>query len=734
MIATLAMTSVDSNAAGAPLPILPRRSASASRISFPTSTPTKPIKLVVQNASPDPDECPSTASSSSSFDGPVITLRPKRSRGVRPPEDSTPLPALARRPASPEDETPRPTVRPAVYSLGNKSSGSLRALSTSHLPVLSPPTPKTTYETPRILRKKSGEPLKSSLKSSTPKVRGSLEVVISGNGAGSSKSAPSTPTAGSRARVHFPSQLEQVKLFLAEQKPLAVSRDGSPTDDTSGTEDFPDFIFGRSREEDEGVVEMSVHVPPPEGEVDVKLQTLGLDEERTSVVGTVAVRNLSFDKWVAIRFTMDDWQTTSEVAARYSHSLSGGMVDVFSFNIRLTDVLARIDGKHMALAVRYNAADREMWDNNGGRNYSATFKRVRAVTPKSGDAAADLRSRLERVVNTEDPPIAIRADRNKSESIGFREGGSLAARYDFNASSKAPWRPHQRAQSHPHFASPSPPNGIAWPRTTLPQKPRASLGSPRDASEDGDFRPVPYTSSSEDSENQPFAVSRPGRNHQRGYFDMPLRDSAYGSVRRTPPGTPRAGTPLGSPGRYNSFPPLDPRGAASVGLGIGLDFAGRRQDASEDSTPSFSSASEGSSRSGSGSTSPISPPDFVAIEARLGSDLAQAADPETYHSFLDKFCFYTGSGSTSPIIPRTPSASSVQELLSVVSASPRLRALVTVNASLEDLTSSGASTPTTAKTFTPPSTSGSSVYPPSTPSSSVFTASRSSTPTPVAAA
>nr|GAT54409.1 predicted protein [Mycena chlorophos] len=645
MIATLAMSpSIDANSASAPLPILPRRSSPASRVSFPSMTPAKAsssVSLVLQQATPPSDD--ESSSTSPTGTSSVILMRPKRSRGVRPPAQSTPMPVSARAPQSPaDDDTPRPAARPLLYSPG---AGSLRALSMSSIPALSPPpTPKfATDETPRIIRKKSGEPLKSSLKSSTPRVRGSLEVVINGGTATSSKSVPTTPTGS--LRVHFNSQLEQVKLFLAEQKPLAVSRDGSPTDDTSGTEEFPDFIFGRDSEE-EGTLEMQVEVPRPVGELDVKLQTFALTDDRTGVAGTIAVRNLAFDKRVAVRFTLDDWQTTSEVTARYQESMPGGKVDLFAFNIRLNDVLARIDGKRMAVAVRYNAAGREMWDNNGGKNYLATFKRVRseAAKARTGQAAADLRNRLEHVVKTQDrqdpPPIALRngAGQNRSDraaTVGFRAGGSLASRRIrlwTRLLRRIPF--HVSDDVHPRLN-------------------------------------VPYVPSS-DTENHPFAL--PKRQHQRGYFDVPLRDT--GSLRRTPPGTPRSGgvMPLGSPGgRYNSFPPLDPRG---LGLGLELPIPTREGSNSEDSTPSFVSSSDSGT---SGTTSPVSPPDLLAVEARLGGlDMATSpSTPSTYHNFLDKFCFYTGASPLeSPSIPRTQSASSVEELLSVVSASPQLRALV----------------------------------------------------------
>ncbi|KAJ7184459.1 putative phosphatase regulatory subunit-domain-containing protein [Mycena filopes] len=713
MIATLTMSPTtdfrNSNTAGAPLPLLPRRSPSANRTTFTTlasTTPPKqtpPIRLVVQHATPPEDTAEASSSSSSSSDGrPTVSIRAKRVRGVRPPEQSTPTPVFALFPTQPSppppspdvDATPRP-ARPLIYVPGTTTA--LRALSTSHLPPMSPSPPKATSafadETPRMVRKKSGQPVKSSLKSTGPRVRGSLAVAI-GTGAGSSKSAPTTPTQGTRS-VHFDTQLEHVKLFLAEQKPLAVSRDGSPTDDTSGTEgDFPSWIYG-GRGEAPGKLEMQVEVPPPPTELDVKLQALVLSEDGVSVTGTVAVRNMAFDKWVAVRFTFDDWQTTSEVTGRYSHSLPGGAVDVFAFTIRLNDLLARIEGKVMMLAVRYTSAGREMWDNNGGGNYRATFKRVRkereperekeAKGPE-GEVAADLRSRLERMVKGQESsargPIQLRAtnSKNAAESAAadkFKAGGSLAARYDFGTSSRNPWRsPHQRAQSHPVFDSPSPsvspPSTIPWPTVgkLAPPKSKAGLGSPRDAADDTAFRPAPYVAS--DSEDAPFAVpvvSPPSggsqRHHQRGYFDLPLRDAA--TLKRTPPGTPRhalddltpLGSPLGGSGRYSSFPPLDMR-ELEARLSV---------SASEESTPSVLS-SAGSSRSGSDSASPVSPPDLVGLGLAM-----PVGSPATYHNFLDKFCFYTGPGvSGIEGLPRTQSVSSVEEFLSA--ATPRLQSYV----------------------------------------------------------
>jgi hypothetical protein len=157
--------------------------------------------------------------------------------------------------------------------------------------------------------------------------------------------------------VHFDAQLEHVKLFLAEQKPLAVSRDGSPTD-TSGTDnEFPVFIYGKSDEEKTNkVLVMNVANMPKNvnANADVALLELTLSQDATSIHGRARVKNIAFEKWLAVRFTFDWWQTTSEVTAKYVESVEHSAFDIFAFTIRLNDIMARIEEKVLFLALRYN--------------------------------------------------------------------------------------------------------------------------------------------------------------------------------------------------------------------------------------------------------------------------------------------------------------------------------------------------------------------------------------------
>ena len=334
----------------------------------------------------------------------------------------------------------------------------------------------TTLTSPNLVRKKCGKPIKSSLK-------GSRKLSISVVGGTTSKSAPSTPTP-SKA-VHFDAHLEHVKLFLAEQKPLAVSRDGSPRDDTSGTEsDFPSFVYGRSSEKEKarkGLVMQLTNMPTHTArrlDADIALQELSFSSDSLIVNGCIRVKNLAFEKRLAVRFTFDWWQTTSEVTAKYVESVEGGNFDIFSFAIRLNDIVSCIESRELFLALRYNVGGKEIWDNNGGQNYLAKFSRKAESPTTSADEGmpnapglSDLMKRLKQVVKVRDNPANFLTERvhrqAQPKALSFQSVEKLSSRYDFsnslkNQSWKAPLR-----QVHPTTLPGPPPNGVLWPQKPL---------------------------------------------------------------------------------------------------------------------------------------------------------------------------------------------------------------------------------------------------------------------------
>ena len=98
------------------------------------------------------------------------------------------------------------------------------------------------------------------------------------------------------------------------------------------------------------------------------------------LIGNVIVKNIAFNKWVAVRFTFDHWQTISEVSATYDSTQDNGTTpkdpawDRFTFSIKLVD-FTNLENRQMLFCVRYNVMDQEYWDNNYGSNYRVEFRK-----------------------------------------------------------------------------------------------------------------------------------------------------------------------------------------------------------------------------------------------------------------------------------------------------------------------------------------------------------------------
>ncbi|KAI0310566.1 putative phosphatase regulatory subunit-domain-containing protein [Amylostereum chailletii] len=367
-----------------------------------------------------------------------------------------------------------------------------------------------------MARKKSGEPLKSSLKGSSRPSHPSLSIITAPSSVVStSKSAPATPGKA----VHFDA-IEHVKLFLAEQKPAAVSRTGSPTEeyDTTSAEEFPSFIYGKDTKGKVVMKEINFSDAPAHAAggsfPDVILEGVSLSPEIPAINGVVRVRNLAFEKWIAVRFTLDSWQTTSEVTGRYVSSLpplAGEQEgwDRFAFVIKLHDILPGRE-RTLLFALRYTVTGREIWDNNAGKDYElrlhqevsplppsikhVTEQKVAAAEQKRAGEMEDLRTRLEKVVREQQQhgspasstketvgsilaqhtrqhwqrsqsvspspspgPSVERNDGSSPPPLRFRSTNSFSSRYDFASSFRETrQRPiHVRTATHPSVHSPA---------------------------------------------------------------------------------------------------------------------------------------------------------------------------------------------------------------------------------------------------------------------------------------
>ena len=258
---------------------------------------------------------------------------------------------------------------------------------------------------PPMLRKKSGELVRPALRPASAKRRPS--------------SMPGTPTY-SKA-VHFDSHLEHVRHFLQVDRPLAVSANSSPVENYEQEREFP---FGGGTQEPPFEWEIRLSNFPQEtvnrAHMPVRVERVFLSAEKKSLIGTVAVQNLAFHKFVVARFTLDYWKTTSEVAAEYSNDVrrlqNQDGCDRFNFSIKLEDQ-ANLENKTLFFCVRYNVNGQEFWDSNGHINYQVDFsKKALPQKGKQGMAGNASRSLVSLPRSRPPPPISSEKPRPLSAS------------------------------------------------------------------------------------------------------------------------------------------------------------------------------------------------------------------------------------------------------------------------------------------------------------------------------
>lgn len=87
------------------------------------------------------------------------------------------------------------------------------------------------------------------------------------------------------------------------------------------------------------------------------------------LIGTIKVKNISFNKTVFVRCTFDGWESHRDFEATYYNS-SNSCFDTFSFQIEIPSDTKQ--EKSIQFAVCFKADDTEHWDSNDGKNYEVT--------------------------------------------------------------------------------------------------------------------------------------------------------------------------------------------------------------------------------------------------------------------------------------------------------------------------------------------------------------------------
>ncbi|KAI8962140.1 carbohydrate-binding module family 21 protein [Daldinia sp. FL1419] len=220
------------------------------------------------------------------------------------------------------------------------------------------------FKKPQMVRKKSGELVRPALR---PHKRPS--------------SMPGTPTF-SKA-VHFDSHLEHVRHFLQVDRPLAVSAGTSPADNYESESEYP---FGVDEKKSarptsfewELVISNFPTETPMRRALPARLERVWMSPDQKSLIGSIAVANLAFQKSVVCRFTFDYWKTTSEVAAEFHHEIrprdTEPGYDRFQFSLKLSD-FANLEAKTLFFCIRYIVNGVEYWDNNDSINFQVDFRK-----------------------------------------------------------------------------------------------------------------------------------------------------------------------------------------------------------------------------------------------------------------------------------------------------------------------------------------------------------------------
>ncbi|XP_067855659.1 protein phosphatase 1 regulatory subunit 3A [Heptranchias perlo] len=100
----------------------------------------------------------------------------------------------------------------------------------------------------------------------------------------------------------------------------------------------------------------------------VELESTEFPPGVTCMKGVIRVLNISYEKLVYIRMTLNHWDSYYDILADYVPDSCDGETDQFTFKILLVPPY-RKDGAKVEFAIRYETRDATYWANNDQKNY-----------------------------------------------------------------------------------------------------------------------------------------------------------------------------------------------------------------------------------------------------------------------------------------------------------------------------------------------------------------------------
>ncbi|KAM9342572.1 protein phosphatase 1 regulatory subunit 3A [Pholidichthys leucotaenia] len=115
-------------------------------------------------------------------------------------------------------------------------------------------------------------------------------------------------------------------------------------------------------------------------------QLSAVEDEPLAFSGVIRVLNISFQKAVYIRSTMDNWATYFDHPAEYVQGSHDGETDQFSFKLAFAPPYIT-HGSRIEFVVRYETPEGDYWANNSSQNYVVTLSLAYEEDPVQADTS-----------------------------------------------------------------------------------------------------------------------------------------------------------------------------------------------------------------------------------------------------------------------------------------------------------------------------------------------------------
>ncbi len=101
----------------------------------------------------------------------------------------------------------------------------------------------------------------------------------------------------------------------------------------------------------------------------LELESLELLSGTTTLRGIIRVMNISFDKMVFVRTSLDSWKSHFDLLGEYVPGSNNGGMDCFSFKLTMVPPFGE-EGARVDFCLRFETSLGTFWANNNEKNYS----------------------------------------------------------------------------------------------------------------------------------------------------------------------------------------------------------------------------------------------------------------------------------------------------------------------------------------------------------------------------